>query len=138
MPFSESMGPFFRFAWERKTRIHGEPHLSSMRYVSFLCIGVHGYFYILCVCPVSFEVLSRFTELFNLFFIQLFSIRQDIYDAKVAVDHLSGFNVGGRYLVVLYYQPAKFEKRAQLEEKEKDLQELRKRVQHHKSTLGGK
>jgi hypothetical protein len=59
-----------------------------------------------------------------------------IYDAKVAVDHLSGFNVGGRYLVVLYYQPGKFERRTQLEEKEKDLQELRKRVQHHKSTLG--
>lgn len=28
----------------------------------------------------------------------------DIYDAKAAVDHLSGFNVCGRYLIVLYYQ----------------------------------
>ena len=36
-----------------------------------------------------------------------FVIYEDIYDAKAAVDHLSGFNVCGRYLIVLYYQPAK-------------------------------
>ena len=58
-----------------------------------------------------------------------FVIYEDIYDAKAAVDHLSGFNVGGRYLIVLYYQPAKFERKAQQLEKEKELQELRKRVQ---------
>lgn len=27
----------------------------------------------------------------------------DIYDAKDAVENLNGFNVGGRYLVALYY-----------------------------------
>jgi pre-mRNA branch site protein p14 len=32
---------------------------------------------------------------------------EDIYDAKAAADHLSGFNVGGRYLIVLYFNPAK-------------------------------
>ena len=26
---------------------------------------------------------------------------EDIYDAKTAVDHLSGFNVANRYLIVL-------------------------------------
>ena len=36
-----------------------------------------------------------------------FVVYEDIYDAKNAVDHLSGFNVCGRYLVVLYYQHAK-------------------------------
>jgi pre-mRNA branch site protein p14 len=65
-----------------------------------------------------------------------FVVYEDIYDAKAAVDHLSGFNVGGRYLVVLYYQPAKFQKRAELEEKEQDLQLLRKKVQQHKSKMG--
>lgn len=65
-----------------------------------------------------------------------FVVYEDIYDAKAAVDHLSGFNVGGRYLIVLYYQPKKFQKRAELEEKEKELQELRKRVQQHKKTIG--
>lgn len=67
-----------------------------------------------------------------------FVIYEDIYDAKAAVDHLSGFNVGGRYLVVLYYQPAKFERRTDMQEKERDLQELRKRVQQHKAAAAQK
>ena len=29
---------------------------------------------------------------------------EDIYDAKNACEHLSGFNVGGRYLLVLYFR----------------------------------
>jgi len=33
-----------------------------------------------------------------------FVVYEDIYDAKSAVDHLTGFNVAGRYLVVLYYK----------------------------------
>ena len=33
-----------------------------------------------------------------------FVVYEDIYDAKNATDHLSGFNVCGRYLIVLYYQ----------------------------------
>lgn len=65
-----------------------------------------------------------------------FVVYEDIYDAKAAVDHLSGFNVGGRYLIALYYQPAKFQKRSENEEKEKELQELRKRVQQHKNNIG--
>jgi pre-mRNA branch site protein p14 len=65
-----------------------------------------------------------------------FVVYEDIYDAKAAVDHLSGFNVGGRYLVVLYYQPAKFQKRSEIEEKEKELQLLRKKVEQHKTNMG--
>lgn len=30
-------------------------------------------------------------------------VYEDIYDAKEAVENLNGFNVGGRYLVALYY-----------------------------------
>ena len=41
-----------------------------------------------------------------------FVVYEDIYDAKNAVDHLSGFNVGGRYLIVLYYNPSKLNKDA--------------------------
>ena len=37
-----------------------------------------------------------------------FVVYEDIYDAKDAVEHLSGFNVGGRYLVVLYFQVTKY------------------------------
>lgn len=64
-----------------------------------------------------------------------FVVYEDIYDAKAAVDHLSGFNVGGRYLVVLYYQPAKFQKREQQQEQEDELVELRKRVQAKKAAM---
>ena len=38
-------------------------------------------------------------------------VYEDIYDAKNAVDHLSGFNVANRYLIVLYYNPAKTAKK---------------------------
>ena len=34
-------------------------------------------------------------------------VYEDIFDAKQACDKLSGFNIGGRYLVVLYYQAVK-------------------------------
>ena len=38
-------------------------------------------------------------------------VYEDIYDAKTAVEHLSGFNVANRYLIVLYYQQAKLTKK---------------------------
>lgn len=36
---------------------------------------------------------------------------EDIYDAKTAVEHLSGFNVANRYLIVLYYNHQKHSKK---------------------------
>ena len=36
-----------------------------------------------------------------------FVVYEDIYDAKMAVEHLSGFNVANRYLIVLYYNPSR-------------------------------
>jgi pre-mRNA branch site protein p14 len=36
-----------------------------------------------------------------------FVVYEDIFDAKNACEHLSGFNLQGRYLIVLYYQPGK-------------------------------
>jgi len=66
-----------------------------------------------------------------------FVVYEDIYDAKAAVDHLSGFNVGGRYLVVLYYQPAKFQKRAESQQQKEELEELRRQVKAKKAALAG-
>lgn len=54
-----------------------------------------------------------------------FVVYEDIYDAKNAVDHLSGFNVLGRYLIVLYYQASKMQQRMDTEKKKKELDELR-------------
>ena len=56
-----------------------------------------------------------------------FIIYEDIYDAKNALDHLSGFNVCGRYLIVLYYQPTKMQKALDNRDKRKELDELREK-----------
>ena len=40
-------------------------------------------------------------------------------------------------MVVLYYQPAKFEKRADAEEKQKELETLRRQVAAKKAELAG-
>ena len=53
-----------------------------------------------------------------------FVVYEDIYDAKNAVDHLSGFNVCGRYLIVLYYQHKRMQK--SIETKKKELEDMKK------------
>ena len=55
-------------------------------------------------------------------------ILKDIHDAKNACDHLSGFNVCNRYLVVLYYNPTRAFKKLETEKKEAELAEIRKRM----------
>ncbi|KAJ7539004.1 hypothetical protein O6H91_11G072400 [Diphasiastrum complanatum] len=54
-------------------------------------------------------------------------VYEDIYDAKNAVDHLSGFNVANRYLIVLYYQPSKMSKKADQRKKEEELAKLQEK-----------
>ena len=56
-----------------------------------------------------------------------FVVYDDIYDAKNAVDHLSGFNVAGRYLICLYYQPTKVNKKIDLIKKQQDIQSLKEK-----------
>merc|ERR1719442_121033 len=51
----------------------------------------------------------------------------DIYDAKNAMDHLSGFNVAGRYLVLLYYNPAKMQQKVDARSKREDIDKLKKK-----------
>ncbi|XP_004492203.1 splicing factor 3B subunit 6-like protein [Cicer arietinum] len=50
-----------------------------------------------------------------------FVVYEDIYDAKTAVDHLSGFNIANRYLIVLYYQHAKMSKKFDQKKKEDEI-----------------
>jgi pre-mRNA branch site protein p14 len=57
-----------------------------------------------------------------------FVVYEDIYDAKNALDHLSGFNVCGRYLVVLYYQPTKMRKGPDNEAKKKEISEMKAKL----------
>ncbi|KAK7070893.1 splicing factor 3B subunit 6 [Palaemon carinicauda] len=54
-----------------------------------------------------------------------FVVYEDIFDAKNACDHLSGFNVCGRYLVVLYYQSNKAFKKIDAEKKQAELDRVK-------------
>lgn len=56
-----------------------------------------------------------------------FVVYEDIFDAKNACDHLSGFNVCNRYLVVLYYQANKAFKKLDAEKKEAELNVMKQK-----------
>merc|ERR1719331_1985068 len=56
-----------------------------------------------------------------------FVVYDDIYDAKNAMDHLSGFNVAGRYLVLLYYNPAKMSQKVDAKSKRDDIDRLKQK-----------
>jgi len=54
-----------------------------------------------------------------------FVVYEDIFDAKNACDHLSGFNVCNRYLVVLYYQSNKAFKRIDIDKKKEEIDKMK-------------
>jgi len=54
-------------------------------------------------------------------------VYEDIYDAKAAADHLSGFNVANRCLIVLFFQPARQAKKLDQKRREEELADLQKR-----------
>eukprot|EP00457_Paulinella_chromatophora_P021880 gb/GEZN01024527.1/.p1 GENE.gb/GEZN01024527.1/~~gb/GEZN01024527.1/.p1 ORF type:complete len:160 (+),score=19.57 gb/GEZN01024527.1/:49-528(+) len=58
-------------------------------------------------------------------------VYEDIYEAKNAVDHLSGFNVGGRYIIVLYHNTKGIEGdktgKIDLGKKQKELERLKEK-----------
>eukprot|EP00755_Sulcionema_specki_P004534 Sspe_Gene.30294::Locus_14957_Transcript_1_1_Confidence_1.000_Length_682::g.30294::m.30294/K12833/SF3B14; pre-mRNA branch site protein p14 len=56
-----------------------------------------------------------------------FVVYDDIFDAKNACDHLSGFNVMGRYLIVLYYHRERMLKRQESLRKQEEIEKLRKK-----------
>merc|ERR1712029_466750 len=60
-----------------------------------------------------------------------FVVYEDIFDAKNACDHLSGFNVCNRYLVVLYYQANKAFKKIDAQKKEAELAAMKAKYNLH-------
>ncbi|KAK0403505.1 hypothetical protein QR680_016959 [Steinernema hermaphroditum] len=56
-----------------------------------------------------------------------FVVYEDIFDAKNACEHLSGFNVSNRYLVVLYYQATKAYRKMDTEKARDKLEEIKER-----------
>ncbi|KZT29272.1 RNA-binding domain-containing protein [Neolentinus lepideus HHB14362 ss-1] len=59
-----------------------------------------------------------------------FIVFDDVMDAKNALDHLNGFHLQGRYIVVLYHMPAKQDAaaaKADLARREEELAQLKKK-----------
>mmetsp|Transcript_32810 Transcript_32810/g.91884 ORF Transcript_32810/g.91884 Transcript_32810/m.91884 type:complete len:125 (+) Transcript_32810:141-515(+) len=56
-----------------------------------------------------------------------FVIYEDIFDAKNACEHLSGFNVGNRYLIVLYHKPVQMLKKMDPEKRQERIDRLKHR-----------
>ncbi|XP_029318629.1 splicing factor 3B subunit 6 isoform X1 [Cottoperca gobio] len=54
-------------------------------------------------------------------------VYEDIFDAKNACDHLSGFNVCNRYLVVLYYNANRAFQKMDIKKKEEQLKLLKEK-----------
>merc|ERR1712216_1041259 len=54
-----------------------------------------------------------------------FVVFEDIYDAKNARDALDGFNVCGRYLIVLYYNQAKMMKKLDTKRQEAEIEAMK-------------
>ena len=55
-----------------------------------------------------------------------FVVYDDIFDAKNACDHLSGFSIKDRYLIVLYHQTNKQLKKTDLDAKEQEVNDLKR------------
>ncbi|KAJ5076094.1 splicing factor 3b subunit 6 [Anaeramoeba ignava] len=56
-----------------------------------------------------------------------FVVYEDIFDAKNACEHLSGFNVEGRYLIVHYHQKKKSIKKSDIKKKNDELKALKEK-----------
>lgn len=57
-----------------------------------------------------------------------FIVYDDIFDAKRACEHLSGYNLLGRYLIVLYHQPDKNARKRELERQQKEIEEYKAKI----------
>lgn len=54
-------------------------------------------------------------------------VYEDIYDAKAAQEHLSGFNVQNRYLIVLYHQNKRQTQKMSTKEQEEELRRMQEK-----------
>jgi pre-mRNA branch site protein p14 len=54
-------------------------------------------------------------------------VYEDIYDAKAAQEHLSGFNVQNRYLIVLFYNTKRHLQKMSTKEQEEELRKMQEK-----------
>lgn len=54
-----------------------------------------------------------------------FVVYEDIFDAKNALESLQGFNVKGRYIVVLYHQTTRLTSSAAIQKRTEKLEQIK-------------
>ncbi|RKO97950.1 hypothetical protein CXG81DRAFT_29844 [Caulochytrium protostelioides] len=62
-----------------------------------------------------------------------FVVYEDVYDARSALDGLSGFNIMGRYLIVLYHKPGQQAHKMSMRQREEELSRQRARLDQLKA-----
>ena len=60
-------------------------------------------------------------------------VYDQLQDAKNACEHLSGYCVSGRYLVVLYWQSARVGRKVEVQKKQKELEQIKAEILAAKS-----
>jgi pre-mRNA branch site protein p14 len=109
-------------------QVHLPPKVSRLLYVRNLPFKVTG--------DELYEVFGRYGEVRQVRIGDpankktrgtAFVAMQDIFDAKSAVDHLSGFSVGGRYLTVLFYKPRLRHAEVDVAKERAEVEELKRK-----------
>lgn len=110
----------------------------------FVC--VHTYVCVcgcICVVRIRYDIFGKYGSIYQIRIGNTPETRgralvvyDDIHDAKQACEHLNGFNVLGRYIVVLYYQPPAAQ--AAAGDKAKDLEKKAAEINAIKNKYGVK
>ncbi|CAO1629935.1 unnamed protein product [Sympodiomycopsis kandeliae] len=56
-----------------------------------------------------------------------FVVYEEMNDAKQALDHLNGYHLNDRYIVVLYHMPSRQASKTDLARREQELKEIKER-----------
>lgn len=109
-----------------KVLVKGRSNLNRLgnwqsRFICYWYLLISTYYSILINCYFSFSGNTPETRG------TAFIVYDDIFDAKNACDHLSGFNVCNRYLVVLYYRSNKAFKGMDIDKKQEEIDTLKKK-----------
>lgn len=57
-----------------------------------------------------------------------FIVYEDIFDAKNAMDHLKGLQVGGKYLIVHYFDKERILKKIEVRKAKQEIENLKKKI----------
>eukprot|EP00760_Papus_ankaliazontas_P013540 PhM_4_TR1579/c0_g1_i1/m.98139/K12833/SF3B14; pre-mRNA branch site protein p14 len=108
--------------WRKRVSARLGPEVNRLLYVRNLPFKINA--------EALYELFGRFGAIHNIWLGDrrgtrgsAYVLYEDIYDAMAAVDQLSNFHIGDRYLVVLYYSKERTEKVEEGKRKRRDVEE---------------